>query len=223
MNSGGIAMTNCFVIADEKEKIAVLFDAPDHTTGPILNEIEKRGWRLIGLWLTHGHFDHTADHAIVTQRFPDAKVLIHRLDEPKLIDPKSSMFELPFTIPPRKADAYVEDGQKLKIGSLEVEVIHTPGHSPGHVMYHVALEKTLVGGDLIIGGSVGRTDLPDSDHAELQASIRKIMRLADDTNLLPGHGQPATLGHEGATNPFVREVLRIPLKRDAPLLIFNLA
>ena len=205
--TGGMAATNCFLIADEKSGQAVLFDAPDHTVEPVLFEAERRGWQIIGLWLTHGHFDHVADHAIVTQRFPAAKVLIHRLDEAKLKNPKSTMFELPFEIPPRSADGYVEDGQKLKIGSLEVEVIHTPGHSPGHVMYHIAGEKMLVGGDLIIGGSVGRTDLPDSDHGQLEASIRSIMRLPDQTQLLPGHGQPATLGHERETNPFVQDVL----------------
>ena len=203
-------MTNCFVIGDEREKIAVMFDAPDHTTKELLDEIEQRGWKLIGLWLTHGHFDHTADHKVVTDRFPDAKVLMHRLDEPKLKMPKSSMFELPFEIPPRSADAHVEDGQKLKIGSLEVEVIYTPGHSPGHVMYHIASEKILIGGDLIIGGSIGRTDLPDSNHAQLEASIRRIMKLPDDTRLMPGHGQPSTLKYERETNPFVQQALAHP-------------
>jgi glyoxylase-like metal-dependent hydrolase (beta-lactamase superfamily II) len=207
MNSGGIAMTNCYVIADEAAKIAVMFDAPDHTAAEILDEVQRRDWQLVGLWLTHGHFDHIADHAIVTQRFPAAKVLIHRLDEPKLENPKSSVFELPFEIPPRRADAYVQDGQKLTIGALQVEVIHTPGHSPGHVMYHIASHRTLVGGDLIIGGSVGRTDLPDSSPAQLQASIRKIMQLPDETQLLPGHGQPETLGYERQTNPFVQSAL----------------
>jgi glyoxylase-like metal-dependent hydrolase (beta-lactamase superfamily II) len=117
------------------------------------------------------------------------------------------MFALPFEIPARSSDAYVEDGEKLRIGSLEVEVMHTPGHSPGHVMYHIPSEKVLVGGDLIIGGSVGRTDLPDSDQEQLEESIRRIMRLADETRLLPGHGQPETLGYERETNPFVRGVL----------------
>jgi glyoxylase-like metal-dependent hydrolase (beta-lactamase superfamily II) len=208
MNSGGIAMTNCYVIADEQAKQAVLFDAPDHTVADILDEVVRRGWELIGLWFTHGHFDHIADHKIVTDRFPAARVLIHRLDEPKLQQPNSSVFELPFTIPPRDADGYVEDGQTLDIGSLKLEVIHTPGHSPGHVMYHFPSEQLLVGGDLIIGGSVGRTDLPDSDHAQLEASIRRVMQLPDTTRLLPGHGQPCTLAHERATNPYVHEILR---------------
>lgn len=207
MNSGGIAMTNCFVIADEQARQAVLFDAPDNTVGELLDEVVRRGWDLVGLWLTHGHFDHVADHKVVTDRFPQAKVLIHRLDEPKLQNPNSRIFVLPFTIPPRNADGYVEDGQQLEIGSLKLRVIFTPGHSPGHVMYHFESEKVLVGGDLIIGGSIGRTDLPDSVHADLEASIRKIMTLPDETRLLPGHGQPCTLGHERSTNPFVQEIL----------------
>ncbi len=201
-------MTNCYVVADETAKIAVMFDAPDHTAEEILDEVQRRGWDLVGLWLTHGHFDHLADHAVVTQRFPSAKVLIHRLDEPKLKEPNSSVFSLPFTIPPRSADGYVEDGQQLAIGSIQVQVLHTPGHSPGHVMYHMPAHKTLVGGDLIIGGSVGRTDLPDSDHSQLETSIRGIMKLPNDTQLLPGHGQPATLGHERQTNALVRQIVR---------------
>src|SRR5215468_10552682 len=101
MNNGGIASTNCYLVADEPAKQAVLFDAPDHTTAPLLDEAKKRGWDVIGLWLTHGHFDHVADHAVVTRAFPTAKVLIHPLDEPRMKDPRAmtTMFALPFTIP----------------------------------------------------------------------------------------------------------------------------
>ena len=203
-NTGGVAATNCFVIADDATKQAVLFDAPDHTVSPLLDQIDKRGWTLIGLWLTHGHFDHTADHKVVSDRFPNAKVLIHQLDEPKLINPNMTRFQLPFTIPPRKADAYVTDGQRLSIGELKVEVLHTPGHSPGHVMYYLPSENTIVGGDLIIGGSVGRTDLPDSKHSDLEQSIRRVMKLPLETRLLPGHGSISTLREELETNPYVR-------------------
>jgi hydroxyacylglutathione hydrolase len=207
MNTGGIVGTNSYLIADEETKQAVLFDAPDNTVAPMLDEAQKNGWDVIGLWLTHGHFDHVADHKVVTDRYPNAKVLIHKLDEDKLINPRSGMFQLPFIIPPRSPDAHVEDGQKLKLGNLDVEVIHTPGHAPGHVMYHFPNEKLLVGGDLIIAGSVGRTDLPDSNHAELIGSIRKIMQLPGDTQLLPGHGDPSTLDDERVNNDFVREIL----------------
>jgi glyoxylase-like metal-dependent hydrolase (beta-lactamase superfamily II) len=209
MNTGGIAGTNAYLIADEQTKQAVLFDAPDHTVGPMLDEAQKNGWNVVGLWLTHGHFDHLADHKVVTDRFPHARVLMHKLDEDKLINPRSGIFQLPFIIPPRSADAYVEDGQKLKLGNLDVEVIHTPGHAPGHVMYHFPQQKLLVGGDLIIAGSVGRTDLPDSSHAQLIASIKKIMQLPGDTQLLPGHGSPSTLDDERMSNDFVREILEV--------------
>jgi len=206
-NNGGIAATSCYLIADEVQKKAVLFDAPNDTVQPLLDEAKRRGWDLIGLWLTHGHFDHIADHAIVSQAFPEAKVLIHRADDPKLHRPNAMSIVLPFKIPPRRADGYVEDGDRLKIGSIEVEVIHTPGHAPGHVMYYMPAEKVLIGGDLIICGAVGRTDLPDSDPEALNESIRRVMQLPDDVNLLPGHCSPSTLGQERETNPYVRQAL----------------
>ena len=210
-NTGGVAMTNCFLIADEMAKKAVLFDAPDHTAQPLLDEAAKRGWDLIGLWLTHGHFDHFADHAVVRKRFPSVRTLIHQLDDSKVSQPElqTRMFALPFVIPPLKVDAYVEDNQKLQVGKLEVVVIYTPGHAPGHVAYHFPKEQVLVGGDLIIGGSVGRTDLPDSDQDQLIASICRVMALPDATQLLGGHGEVTTLGQERAQNWFVREALRL--------------
>lgn len=206
-NGGGVAETNCYLIADETAKQAVLFDAPNDTTAPLLDEAAKRGWNVIGLWLTHGHFDHVADHAFVTKRFPDAKVLIHALDEPKITLSANRYLQLPFEIPPRRADEFVTDGQELRIGNLLVRVLHTPGHSPGHVMYHFPEQKILVGGDLIIMGAVGRTDFPDADYKVLQASIRKVMALPRSTQLLPGHGPPSKLEDEAANNPYVIEAL----------------
>ena len=209
MNSGGVAMTNCFLIADEKAAQAVMFDAPDHTTAPLLDEAVNRGWDIIGLWLTHGHFDHFADHAAIRQRFPKAKVLIHAADAPKAAHPdmQTRMFGVPLEIPPLKPDAFVTDNQKLKVGSLDVLVLHTPGHSPGHVGYYFPGEGVFVGGDLIIGGSVGRTDLPDSDPAQLEASIRRVMQLPPATRLLGGHGPPTTLAEERQNNFYVRASL----------------
>src|SRR5690348_8485147 len=106
METGGVAMTNCFVLADETAGQAVMFDAPDHTVDPLLAEIGRRGWKLTGLWLTHGHFDHFADHAVVRQRFPESKVLIHALDEPKIRKPdaQTRLFQLPFVVLPLQAD-----------------------------------------------------------------------------------------------------------------------
>lgn len=209
MDSGGLAMTNCFLVADEVAKEAVIFDAPDHTVDRLLDEAEKNGWKVVGLWLTHGHFDHLADHPAVTRRFADAKVVIHRLEEKKLQQPNTpALFPLPFTIPGRSADVLVEDGQKLNVGGIAFEVIHTPGHSPGHVVYHCPTEKIAVGGDLIIMGAVGRTDFPDADPVTMNDSIRRVMKLPGDTKLLPGHGEISTLDEERAGNYYVQQALR---------------
>jgi hydroxyacylglutathione hydrolase len=209
-HTGGVAMTNCFLIADETIGKAVLFDAPDHTTVPLLDEVAKRKWDLIGLWLTHGHFDHFADHAVVKERYPAVQTLIHALDEPKVKAPEiqTRLFGLAMKIPPLKPDGYVVDQQQLKLGKLDVRVIYTPGHAPGHVSYYFPQQKVLVGGDLIIGGSVGRTDLPDSDRASLEASIRRVMELPPETRLLGGHGPESTLDAERRNNYFVQEALQ---------------
>lgn len=208
-NTGGLANTNAFLVADEATKLAVLFDAPDHTVGPLLDEVDRHGWTLAGLWLTHGHFDHLADHAEVTKRFPYARLLIHKLDEPKLTSPGSRMLQLPFVIPPGKAHGYLEDEQTLQIGGLMARVIFTPGHSPGHVMFHFPAENLLIGGDLIIGGAVGRTDLPDSNQADLIRSVQRVMKLPRDTQLLGGHGGPTTLEQELKTNDYVRSIVSL--------------
>jgi len=208
-NSGGVAETNCFLVADEATGKAVLFDAPDHTTEPLLQEARQRGWDLVGLWLTHGHFDHFADHEVVRRHFPGARILLHALDEPKAKHPEiqTRLFGLPLIIPPLKVDEHVVDNQSLKIGNLEVTVLHTPGHAPGHVCYHFPKESALVGGDLIIGGSIGRTDLPDSNFEDMVVSCRRVMALPAATRLLGGHGPETTLVDERRTNYYLREVL----------------
>ncbi len=207
MDTGGLAGTNCYLIGDDASKECVLFDAPDHTVEGLLKQIKDNDWTLKGLWLTHGHFDHLGDHKVVTDTFPGTPILIHKLDEPKLITPNSRLFPLPFTIPPGQASGLVEDGQMLSIGQHACRVIHTPGHAPGHVMYYFEEDDILVGGDLIIGGAIGRYDLPDSDYEALCDSVRKIMKLPPETNLLPGHGDVTTLGDELANNPFVRQII----------------
>lgn len=205
--TGGIAATNCYLVVDDDSKSCVLFDAPDHTVEPILDFVYSENLNLVGLWLTHGHFDHLADHALVTERFPQAEVLIHQRDEHKLLKPGSSIFKLPFDIPPGKPTRFIEDGETLKLGKIAFEVMHTPGHSPGHVAFHAKEQGVLIGGDLIIGGAIGRTDLPDSSYDQLAESIRRVMKLPDTTQLLPGHGPPGSLADERKGNPYVRRIL----------------
>lgn len=204
---GGIASTACWLVADEQAKKAVLFDAPNDTTGPLLNECESRGWDLIGLWLTHGHFDHVADHEVVTRRFPKARLLMHKDDLSKITGEYPKLFPLPFEVPTRQPDGFLTDGQKLKIGNIDVEVMHTPGHAAGHMVYYFPAEKVLVGGDMIIGGTIGRVDLPDSDFPAMRKSLKRIIELPEETTLLPGHGEASNLAREFRTNCMLQDVL----------------
>jgi hydroxyacylglutathione hydrolase len=203
-NTGGVFATNSYLVIDEESKQAVIFDAPNDTVAPLLRAAAEHHADVIGLWLTHGHIDHIADHAVVTGKFPNAKVLIHHLDERKLQNP-NSMYPVPFRTAARNADGYLTDGQTLSIGKNQVHVMHTPGHSPGHVAFHIPSEKVLIGGDLILMGAVGRTDFPDCSFTDLQASLRRIMQLPGDTQLLPGHGHPSLLRDEAKMNPYVRD------------------
>ena len=205
--TGGIASTNAYLLFDTDTNQAILFDAPDHTIAPLLDEAEKRNLQLLGLYLTHGHFDHIADHHLFSTRHPAAQILIHALDHPKLQNPNSTSFILPFTIPPGQATAVLTDNQQLTLGAHPIHVLHTPGHSPGHVMFHFPGDHLLIGGDLIIGNSVGRTDLPDSSEPDLFTSIQRVMKLPPETTLLPGHGHPSTLAQERDTNPYVQLAL----------------
>ena len=209
-NTGGVAATNAYLVEDAGE--CVLIDAPDHTVAPLLAEAKRRGWRLAGFWLTHGHFDHLAGHPAVG----GVPAAAHRLELPLLSDPRAQLdaFEaasgarVPLDIPPLVPARLLEDGDGLRVGGATAAVLHTPGHSPGHVCFHFADANVLVGGDLIIGGAVGRTDLPGCDPAALAQSVRRVMTLPPETRLLPGHGGPSTLADEARDNPFVIEFTR---------------
>ena len=205
---GGIAQTNSWLITDEAAKKAVIFDAPNDTTATLLDQCQSRGWDLIGLWLTHGHFDHIADHALVTARFPNAKVMLHKGDLDKMTGDYPVFFPLPFTVPTRQPDAFLEDGQVLAIGNISVEVIHTPGHAAGHVVFYLPQENIAVSGDMIIQGSIGRTDLPDSDFALMRKSLKRLAQLPEETTLLPGHGAASTIMRELHHNCVLQDVMQ---------------
>jgi glyoxylase-like metal-dependent hydrolase (beta-lactamase superfamily II) len=132
-------------------------------------------------------------------------VLIHQLDEPKLQNPGSLLFELPYQIPPRDADAYIEDGQKIHIGQVVLAAMHTPGHAEGHVVFYANELGVLFAGDLLMAGAVGRYDLEDGDVAVLKKSLHRVMLLPDATRVLPGHGPATTIGQQRQSNPFIRE------------------
>jgi hydroxyacylglutathione hydrolase len=205
LNTGGLAETNCFMVVDQASKAAAIVDAPEATTETLLGIARENGFDVQYLLLTHGHWDHLSDHKVVTDAFPNAKVLIHKADEPKLQHPGSEMFNLPYEIPPRSADGYLEDGAKIHIGAITLAVMHTPGHSPGLVVLYGAEDGVLFSGDLLMAGGVGRYDFADGDLELLKKSLRRVMLLPDSVRVLSGHGPATTIGQERAGNFFIRE------------------
>ena len=173
----------------------------------ILNTLAKNSLSVAAVLNTHGHADHIAGNAAILEAFPTAPLLIGRDDAPKLTDATlnlSAAFGFPVTSPP--ADRLVDDGETIEFAGISLEVYETPGHSVGHVvfLYRGGTPAILLGGDVLFKGSVGRTDFPDGSFEQLRDAIeQKLFPLPDDTIVLPGHGEPTTIGHERRYNPFV--------------------
>ena len=163
MNTGGLAETNAYLVVDEASRSAAIIDAPG-VHHRIATGHGEGAWIRRAIPPAHARpLGSRSDHKVVTDAFPNAKVLIHREDEPKLQQPDSLLFELPYTIESRNADAYFEDGDKIHIGHIVLAAMHTPGHAAGHcvIMLYAPEQKVLFAGDLLMAGAVGRYDFPD--------------------------------------------------------------
>jgi glyoxylase-like metal-dependent hydrolase (beta-lactamase superfamily II) len=207
----GIADTNCYVVGDEVSKEAVIIDAPADAPR-ILASIEKEGWTVREILLTHAHFDHVlavSDLKAAT----GATVRLHR-------DDLSLLRELPLwmkqitgeTVPtPPDPDVFVDEGDVITVGEMRFDVLFTPGHAPGHVAYVLHSERVVFSGDCLFLGSIGRTDLPGGDHAMLMNSImKKLMPLPEDYTVACGHGQTTTLMRERMSNPYIFDWANLP-------------
>lgn len=202
----GAFQENCYLVADPEGDTLAVVD-PGSDPDAIIAEIEKTGRTPEAIWVTHAHVDHIGAIAPVKRRW-DVPVWLHPLDEPlyRVGGRQAQLYGLPYEEPP-SPDREFAEGTSVKLGSLVLGVIHTPGHSPGHVVIH-GHGNALVG-DCLFAGSIGRTDLPFSNPAQLEASLERIVKLADDTLVHPGHGDATTIGEERVSNPFLNGTARI--------------
>ncbi|HEY8903877.1 MAG TPA: MBL fold metallo-hydrolase [Chthoniobacterales bacterium] len=196
--SGGILDTNAFLLRGVSGN--VLIDAPQGA------DRHFSGERIDALLLTHGHFDHVADAAAI-QRRHDCRVYYHADTVPMITDPdffRNWGFAL--EIEPVAEGEIIGETPDFEVCGLHFNVLEVPGHCPGSLCFHLASEGALFGGDVLFRGGLGRWDLPGGDREQLLSGIRKkILPLPAETRVYPGHGPATTVGHERASNPWLRE------------------
>ena len=200
----GPIQANCTLLGDENELVII---DPGEEAERIVDRIKASGLAPKMILHTHGHMDHAGGtgrlHQLLAGELP---VGLHRDDVPlyEKLTMQAQMFGLEVDDGP-DPDLWLEHLDVLKVGNLEIEVRHTPGHSPGSVCFVVKNEGLVVVGDVLFAGSIGRTDLWGGSIEVLEESIRsQLYSLPDDTRVITGHGPETTIGREKRTNPFVR-------------------
>lgn len=167
--------------------------------------IEENNLKVVRLLNTHCHIDHVLGNKFVADTY-QVGLEIHPEDEQTLraipaYAPTYGFHKYEEVLP----TAFLKEGDVVKFGNTELQVLFTPGHAPGHVVFYNGTEKVCIGGDVLFQNSIGRTDLPGGDFDTLINSIRiKLFALPDDVTVYPGHGPETTIGHERNNNPFLR-------------------
>ncbi|HKX80414.1 MAG TPA: MBL fold metallo-hydrolase [Novosphingobium sp.] len=166
--------------------------------------LEQTGVTLEKILVTHGHLDHCGMAGVLAKELGVPIEGPHEEDRfwIEQLDADSGRFGMPGHA--FEPDRWLDDGDTVTVGDLELEVYHCPGHTPGHVVFHHRPSRFAVVGDVLFQGSIGRTDFPRGDLGQLVGAITgKLWPLGDDVTFVPGHGPVSTFGHERQTNPFV--------------------
>jgi len=197
----GPLQTNCYIVGCEDTKEGAIID-PGGDAKAILAEVERLGLKIEYVINTHGHFDHILDNKEVVKA-TGAPLAIHSADAPMLTKGGGALFFgiMGKSSPP--ADTILDEGQVLTLGNIELQVLHTPGHSPGSICLYSEEEGVLFDGDVLFNMGMGRYDLPGGDYRILMESIKRLLTLPDDTTVYPGHGPATTIGRERRGNPFL--------------------
>lgn len=202
----GDFQTNCYILrANEVAKDCLIIDT-GLQADELVDFLETHRLNPVAVVLTHGHVDHIAGLAGLRLRFQNIKVYIHKLDAEMLTGKKdnlSSMAGISFSSKP--ADSSLENGDTIKLANINLDVLHTPGHTPGGICLYSKTDGIVFAGDTLFADSVGRTDMPGGSGTQLIKSIKqKLCTLPDETVVYPGHGPQTTIGKEKENNPFLQ-------------------
>ncbi|MFS1444545.1 MULTISPECIES: MBL fold metallo-hydrolase [unclassified Vibrio] len=197
---------NCSIVWCDETMEGIVVD-PGGDIQQLAAIIEELGVKVVNLVLTHGHLDHVGGTVPLSEMLNVEIVGPHKADNFWLqgLENQSQMFGFPLC-KAFEPNTWLEEGDKVTFGNQVIDVIHTPGHTPGHVVLFSEQARIAFVGDVLFNGAVGRTDFPQGDFNTLIASIKtKLWPLGSDVTFVPGHGPESTFGRERASNPFVAD------------------
>ncbi|SBS68862.1 MBL fold metallo-hydrolase [Vibrio atlanticus] len=197
---------NCSIVWCDETMEGIVVD-PGGDVQQLAAIIEELGVKVVNLVLTHGHLDHVGGTVPLAEILNVNIVGPHKDDNFWLqgLENQSQMFGFPLC-KAFEPNTWLEEGDKVTFGNQVIDVIHTPGHTPGHVVLFSEQARMAFVGDVLFNGAIGRTDFPQGDFNTLIASIKtKLWPLGSDVTFVPGHGPESTFGRERASNPFVAD------------------
>lgn len=195
----GSVETNCYIVYNgEKEAVVI-----DPAKNGLYDKLTENGFKVVGILLTHGHFDHIMGcHELMEK----SKAKLYALSAEKEVCNNSNLnaseqIRRPYTVDP---DVTLSDGEEIELAGIGFRTIATPGHTIGSCCYYVESEGWLFSGDTLFRGSIGRTDLPTGSGERIMESVEMLANtIPDDVKIYPGHGDHTTMGEEKAHNPFL--------------------
>ena len=190
--------TNCYILCDEAEKLCAVID-PGGDASRMAAAVAKTGCAPCAILLTHGHYDHTGGVADLQAQWPEVPTYLSRRDQGA---GDSYMLQL---FPPVANAKDYDEGDTVRVGSLTLEVLATPGHSEGSVTLRCG--DVLFCGDTLFAGSCGRTDFPGGSMKKIMVSLKRLGQLEGNLTVYPGHMEGSTLDQERSWNPYLRQAM----------------
>ena len=189
----GPVATNLYVLGDEASREALAIDTATPCVAWLTERLAERGWSLRFVVSSHRHWDHIGDNAAVVEA-TGATLAVHAADRHGLVRPEPLW--APFPIPPSIPAMDLAEGGRIRFGSIDLEVLHTPGHTEGSICLLASGERLLFTGDTLFRAGWGRVDLPGASPQAMVESLSRLAWLDEDLHVLPGHGAATTIGQE---------------------------